>query len=150
MASNQHVARLLHCLRIQLDMRVVGSAAVLRGSAPYCNLIAVVAVVNGETGVKVSGNFLRVLDRNVKRKAVVKGSHPMRVRHRIGGIEVNHLSPRVRTAVGPACSGDLGFVPRDKAYGIFQCTVDRSLVRLCGPAAEVCAVVFDDEFDSSS
>jgi len=63
---------------------------------------------------------------------------------------MNHLSPRVRTAIGPARSGDLGFVPRDKAYGIFQSTVDRSLVRLCGPAAKVSAVVFDDEFDPSS
>ena len=52
-------------------------------------------------------------------------------------------------AIGAACAKDLIFLARDKANSFRQGSLDCSQSSLCGPAAEVGAVVRDDELNTN-
>lgn len=121
-----------------------------RIASPRQQSIAIPSVVRAETTMKSFLDKFRSHDRYIVRQGSIDHFGPPMRFDRFRNIEVTHLPIGVRSAVGSASSHNLAIFARDLANGIFQCALNGSLFRLCGPAAKFGSVVCDDEFYSIS
>ena len=111
--------------------------------------VPIVAIPSAEAGVEVFPYRLRMNNPNVEWQEPVQHLRPLGGRHRDRAIEVRDLAGGVGAAVGSARAEDFRFLAGRPANSFCQCALDRSLARLCGPAAKVGAVVRNDELDAS-
>ena len=114
------------------------------------NTIAIRSIDRAKPAVKPIWPNPSVDNRKVIRQHLVQNHRPTRRLDRNRAIKVADLAQGVGAAIRSTCSNDLVILARDPANSFFQCSLNTSLSRLCGPAAEIGSVVLNDELYSFS
>ncbi len=149
--SDQSDRGLAHRLQIQLAAVIESKPTQERISGlALCDSIPICSVLSAKAAMESWAHANRALHLQIARQAPVQHSNPFSGIHWQRGIKMTHLPLGVRAAIGAAGAPNLGFLARDTTNSFCQGALDRSVPRLCGPAAKIGAVVRDDEPDSLS
>lgn len=145
MGSDQLLRSLVHRGDIQGVPRVVHVPAPLGRTRRLSESIAVEAIHGAEARVKSRRDYAHLLNREVIRQTIVEDARDFFDRRIPMGIEVCNLIPRVCAGIGAACPDDLHRLLSGFSNDTCQSALNGSPSRLRRPAAEVGAVVRDDE-----
>lgn len=145
MRSHEVLRRELHRAQVQRSPGSIHVSIPKRIVVLAKNSIPIPAILSAEPAVKARRYLPRLMHGHVGREHLIECERPAFGRQSDLAVEVTHLTPGVRSAIGATSSYDLDIFARDLANGSFQCTLHGPKSLLRGPAAKLAAVIADVE-----